>query len=313
MRNVATMVQPKDEAKIHCDVDADRPRGPLSGIKVLDLERLHRRAERVRAAGRSRCGSHQDRASGGRHVSQVSVDAGEGSARVPWREPKQARHRARPQEARRPGGADAHGRIGGRARAQFPAECRAPPAHRLPASQGDQPAAYLLQRHGLRRNGPAAGKGRLRPGPAGHDRNLQLCRARKRSRRSSMVPSSITTPRRWSPTESPRHCFTASGRAKGSTWASRFCGALCAMQSARFIWADERRTRRRPGHALRRDHRAASDQGRLHLPVGQHAAFLVQPLRADRPARVGAESSVTPPCATAPNMPTRSCRRSARH
>jgi formyl-CoA transferase len=37
MRILATIAQPKDEAKIHYATDADSPRGPLSGIKVLDL------------------------------------------------------------------------------------------------------------------------------------------------------------------------------------------------------------------------------------------------------------------------------------
>jgi len=37
MRNVARIAQPKDEARVHRAADADSARGPLSGIKVLDL------------------------------------------------------------------------------------------------------------------------------------------------------------------------------------------------------------------------------------------------------------------------------------
>ena len=37
MRNVARIAQPKDEAQVHRAADADSARGPLSGIKVLDL------------------------------------------------------------------------------------------------------------------------------------------------------------------------------------------------------------------------------------------------------------------------------------
>ena len=37
MRSVATITQPKEETKIQRAADPDSARGPLSGIKVLDL------------------------------------------------------------------------------------------------------------------------------------------------------------------------------------------------------------------------------------------------------------------------------------
>ena len=116
---------------------------------------------------------HQDRAARGRQPAQLSVHARRGEPRVPRRQSQQARHRPRPQASRRPGRLAADGRGGGRARSQLPALGPAAARHRLRADEGRQSAPDLLRADGLRRDRPAQGPRRVRPGAADHDRDLR--------------------------------------------------------------------------------------------------------------------------------------------
>ena len=168
----------------------------------------------------------------------------------------------------------------------------APPGHRLRASQGDQPAAHLLQRHRLWRNRSAAGKGGLRPGPAGDDRHLQFSGHGKGAADRLWVHRRLLRRIDGGVWNRGGVASSRAHRARGSMSGYRCFGAR---------WRCSRRGSSGPkakGATSGRDMRSGgitglhpTKEGYIYLSANT-PAFLVEPLRVDRRAGAGGKRAL---------------------